>query len=186
MSKVSDIDQNDPLLQRARALNREVLPPKDLWPSIHNRLTERPRSIWTSSRLAVAAVLLVSFSSALTVWLGGELGEKSNDLNPAYVDVALKPHYLVLGPQFVQARTDLVLSLEKQLDELSPESRQVLADNLENIDEAIREINTALASNPGSALLIHLLLSTYTDQLTLLGTIEGMTRRVNESERTQL
>ncbi|MCZ6643320.1 MAG: hypothetical protein O7G86_03495 [Gammaproteobacteria bacterium] len=186
MSKVSDIDQNDPLLQRARALTTEVMPPEDLWPSIHNRLRQRPRSIWTSPRLAVAAVLLVSISSGLTVWLDGGLRDPSNNSNPAYVAVALNPQHLVMGPQFVQARTDLVLSLEKQLDELSPQSRQVLADNLRNIDEAISEINAALVDNPNSALLLHLLLSTYTDQLTLLGTIESMTRSANESERTQL
>lgn len=188
MSRVSDIDQNDPLLQRTRALNAEVAPPDDLWPGIHNRLselTERNRSHWRSPRLAIAAVLLVSISSAMTVWLDGEFRNPvpSNNADLAYTNVALKSQYQVMGPQFVQARTDLILSLEKRLGELSPESRKVLAESLRNIDEAIREINTALEDNPDSALLLHLLLSTYTDQLTLLGTIDGMTRTVNERTR---
>ncbi len=191
MSRVSDIDQNDPLLQRTRALNAEVAPPDDLWPGIHNRLselTERNRSHWRSPRLAIAAVLLVSISSAMTVWIDGEFGNQasSNDPDFAYVEVAHTSQHQAMGPQFVQARTDVVLSLEKRLEELSPESRKVLAENLRNIDEAIREINSALADDPDSALLLHLLLSTYTDQLTLLGTIDGMTRSVNESERTLL
>ncbi len=38
MSKVSDIDEDDPLLQRTRALATEVAPPADLWPGIRNRL----------------------------------------------------------------------------------------------------------------------------------------------------
>ena len=177
MSRVSDIDQNDPLLQRTRALNAEVAPPDDLWPGIHNRLSE-----------LTERNLLVSISSATTVWLDGEFRNPvpSNNADLAYTNVALKPQYQVMGPQFVQARTDLILSLEKRLGELSPESRKVLAESLRNIDEAIEEINTALEDNPDSALLLHLLLSTYTDQLTLLGTIDGMTRTVNESERTRL
>ncbi|MFB3104998.1 MAG: hypothetical protein ACE1ZA_08725 [Pseudomonadales bacterium] len=185
MSRVSDIDQNDPLLQRTRALNAEVAPPDDLWPGIHNRLSERNRSHWRSPRLAIAAVLLVSISSAMTVWLDGEFRNPvpSNNADLAYTNVALKSQHQVMGPQFVQARTDLILSLEKRLGELSPESRKVLAESLRNIDGAIREINTALEDNPDSALLLHLLLSTYTDQLTLLGTIDGMTRTVNERTR---
>ena len=189
MSRVSDIGENDPLLQRTRALNAEVAPPDDLWPGIHNRLselTERNRSHWRSPRLAIAAVLLVSISSAMTMWLDGEFNPvPSNNADVAYTDVAF-PQHQAMGPQFVQARTDLILSLEKRLGELSPESRKVLAESLRNIDGAIREINTALEGNPDSALLLHLLLSTYTDQLTLLGTIDGMTRTVNESERAQL
>ena len=188
MSKVSDIDEDDPLLQRTRALATEVAPPADLWPGIRIRLFVSNRFSWNSPRLAIAAVLLVSISSAMTVWIDGEFSNQasSNDPDFAYVEVVHTSQHQAMGPQFVQARTDLILSLENRLDELSPESRKVLAENLRNIDEAITEINTALEDNPDSALLLHLLLSTYTDQLTLLGTIDGMTRTVNQSERTRL
>ena len=191
MSRVSDIDDHDPLLQRSRKLAAAVEPQNDLWPGIRDRLTGRTGFSWTSPRLALAAVLLVSISSTLTVWLGGEFqnvdhGGQLNDLNPGYVNVGYSLPLQAMGPQFVQDRTDLILSLERELDELSPESRKVLAENLNNIDEAIRQINVALEDSPESELLLHLLLSTYTDQLTLLGTINGMTRSANESERTQL
>ncbi len=188
MSGMNDIDEIDPLLQRTRALNQAVAPPDDLWPGIRDRLARRVHSPWTSSRLAVAAVLLVSISSVLTVWIDGEFGnpESLRGPDPIHAEVALNLQHQAMGPQFVQARTDLVMSLETELDALSPESRQVLAENLNSIDEAIMEINAALEDNPNSGLLLHLLLSTYTDQLTLLGTIDGMTRTANESERTQL
>ena len=186
MSRMSDIEEIDPLLQRTRMLNPAVEPPDDLWPGIRKRLAERVRSPWTTSRLAVAAVLLVGISSALTLLIGGELRKpvSLDKSNTAYVEAELQ--HRAMGPQFVQARTDLVLSLEKELEELSPVSRKVLAENLNSIDEAITQINVALEDNPNSGLLLHLLLSTYTDQLTLLGTIDGMTRTANESERTQL
>ena len=198
MSHVSDIEENDPLLRRARALDPAVEPPDDLWPGIRkaiqrgsqtefrHRSAERAR--WTLPRLAAAAVLLVSISSVLTVWLNGEFRNPVPPRGPGYADQMLEGPYHAMGPQFVRARTDLLVSLEKELDELSPESRKVLAENLLNIDEAIREINTALQDNPDSGLLLHLLLSTYTDQLTLLSRIDGMTRAANEAERerTQL
>ena len=129
---------------------------------------------------AVAAVLLVSISSVLTTWFGSELRAPSTQPSSAYTDVASSRQYQAMGPQFVQARTDLVLSLEKKLDELSPESRKVLAENLLNIDEAIRELNAALEDYPDSGLLLHLLLSTYADQLTLLGTIDTIIKIVIE------
>jgi hypothetical protein len=87
----------------------------------------------------------------------------------------------LMNAAYAQTRTDLLLALEVQLATLSAEDRKVLADNLADIDTALKEINTAMEGNPNSDLLLQLLLSTYTDQLRLMGDMHDLTRSVNES-----
>lgn len=192
MREVNDQHDTDPLLTRARALSRHLEPDHDLWPGIEGRLQdpgESPVNRWTRPRLAAAAAVLITVSSLTSLWIGGTFDSRQTRemASQAAQSLAARSQPRAMGAEFIQTRTDLVFALEREMEDLSPESREVVAANLLKIDDAINDINTALADNPNSDLLLHLLLSAYTDQLTLLGDINGMTRSSRAAaKRTQL
>jgi len=185
MSKVTEME--DDLLRRARALPDEVEPGRDLWPGIESALAapqSRPRPRLRIP-LALAAVLLAGFSSLVTLTLSGAFEEPSTD--PLLAEQLLLgrfgPRY-VMGTDFAQTRLELIQAAEQQLAALSPEAREALTVNLEKIEQALTEINEALNDDPHNELLLHLLLSTYTDELRMLQDIHGYSRVVVERTET--
>ncbi len=185
MTSNTDTREEAQLRARARALTEDIAPAGDLWPGIEAHLDAAPaRTGWSRVRLGAAAAVLVTLTSAATLWLSGTGSPLPAASQSTQMLVAATPRQLMLGPEFAQSRTDLILSLERELEALSPEDREILLSNVVDIDAAVDEIRTALADNPNSELLLHLLLSAYTDQLAMLSRIDGMTRSMNEG--TQL
>jgi len=70
----------------------------------------------------------------------------------------------------MHARTELLAILELRRHELSPETLQVVDNNLQLIDEAIDEIVLALGRDPDNAQLSHRLAAVYRQQIELLRT----------------
>lgn len=180
--RVSDLQ--DDLLRRARALPAEVAPQRDLWAAIEagvgQRARRRPRI-----PLALAAALLAGFSSLSTLWLSGWFEARHNDAVAAderLLTGRFGPRY-VMGTDFAETRREMIRAAEQQLSELSPAARDELKANLEKIQHALIEINKALNDDPYNDLLLHLLLSTYTDEMRMLQDIHGYSRVV--AERTQ-
>lgn len=85
-----------------------------------------------------------------------------------------------MGPGFGQARMDLSISVADQLEQVSPATRVLFEQNLELIEDTVYEINTALRGNPDNDLLQQLLLSTYTEELLLLGEMDALTQYIKE------
>ena len=173
---VTPLNPADPLLARARQLERDIQPERDLWPEIEARLDKPASSPFGPFGWLRLAAILVGVSSWLTLTL--------NQTDTPAANLATTHNGLpanLMNAEFAQTRTDLLLALETQLATLSAEDRKVLADNLADIDKALKEINMAMEGNPNSDLLLQLLLSTYTDQLRLMGDMHDLTRSVNES-----
>jgi hypothetical protein len=78
-----------------------------------------------------------------------------------------------LGPDYLDARRNLVSSLDAKLAELPEETREAVMTNLETIRKAIADINSALARQPDNVLLQELLLNTYREELDLMITVDG-------------
>ncbi len=85
-----------------------------------------------------------------------------------------------MGPSFSQARTDLSISVADQLERVSPETKIVVEQNLNDINRALDQINAALSGDPDNNLLQQLLMSTYTEELVVLSEIDALTRSVRE------
>lgn len=180
MTRPIDTDRRDPIVERARALPDSISPPHDLWPDIRHNLKSQAKTRWSTRRLAAAAVVLIGLSSTFTLWVAQNFEE------PVRIEIAATPPVARFGPWFasgtdiVQTRDDMLNTVKLELANLSPETWEILVTNLNNIEAARRDINKALDGHPHSELLQHLLLSTYTNELTLLTQIGSMTRSAQQ------
>ena len=177
------------------SLQRDIAPPRDLWPSIAARIdAERTSGSGASRRrprwlvpfaAAAAAVALVAASSLVTATLLGT-GQRNGNMaaapagSPAgagsqqVVPAAFGPGY-VLDDEYLAARRQLASTLEARIARMPPSARQKLEANLAELHRAASEINAALVHQPGDSLLEELLLNTYQDELAVLASVNQLT-----------
>lgn len=132
---------------------------------------ERERPFWTRPwQLAAAALILVVLSSGITalllpsgrtvVSLPGATVPAAEGTAPSRVrDAEL---------EYLHAVEGLLLELDRQRDEIAPETLMVVEKNLEIIDEAIRRTRTALEVDPDNRELARLLSSAYERKVEML------------------
>jgi hypothetical protein len=183
--------KEDPLLTKAAELPKDVVPPRDLWPSIAARLagetqTARPRAFgWQA---ALAAGFVVASVSALLTWglmrdpepaapdqlAGGQPAET------AFMPVSYGPNSGITAKELV-ARDELLVQFREKFGQLKPETREAIVKNLAVIQTAADEIDAALAKDPASGMLKGFLAGTYKQELQLYSTVvtagDGLTRR---------
>ncbi len=166
------------LRQATEALPLAIEPPRDFWPSVASRLSARPVPVvrrfrpWHLEPLwAVAAAALIIFG----VWLSQERLNPSVDTvaqrDSTNVVLPVTNDRLVAGPAIAATRdaaTTLRAQVEARWGSLTPATRTVLERNLDVIDQAVLEIETALASEPEDQGLQSLLLASYRQQISLL------------------
>jgi hypothetical protein len=163
------------LREQVASLPRSLDPPRDLWPGISDRLGEAAvvRGHFVRNSLMAAAVVLVLVGSAMTAYFAGRnsalpelalvqtpAAEPKIDLGASFADFGVA--------DFDATRGELLDALEARRHELSPETQQVLEDNLDLIDEAMRRIADALREDPESDLLRKQLVGAYRQQIGLL------------------
>ena len=185
MNENNDSTIEDELMARAANLSREVKPERDLWPEIEQRINAPAlphRSVWNSVwAQAAAVVLLVGGSSGIT-YLAVQDGRDPATTIVGTTTLIFEPisgsfgSQYNLGPDYQDARRNLAASYDDKLENLEPETRADVVENLDAIRNAINEINKALAEEPDNVLLQELLLDTYRDELSLLNTVDGITR----------
>lgn len=170
------------LLDDAAKLATEVAPERDLWPDIENRL-ERPghrRSMpWYAQ--AAAVLLLVGGSSYIT-WILATASDA--ELSPVVTSAAFDAEFtsfgeeLRLAPSFDSARNGLATDLDMVLDDLSPEARVEVEENLAVIRNAVADIKLALEREPDSEHLQRMLADAYREELAMMRRVGGLTRSV--------
>jgi hypothetical protein len=172
------------LMAKAARLSTSVTPERDLWPGIEQAITappQRERSLWNGVwAQAAAIVLLVGGSSGLTYLA------MTGDEDPTVPDAAGTPQLTFepvsgsfgsqynLGPDYIDARRVVSGNLDEQLEQLSPETRDAVRRNMATIQQAIDDINVALAEDPDNVLLQQLLIDTYLDELALMRQVDGI------------
>jgi hypothetical protein len=177
------------LLAQAAALPRELSPSRDLWPAVAERLAPRkaswlslraPLSGWLPATLAAAAVVALAVA-----WLGrtGRVGEDARTAvqaspglaQPASVS-ATPANLLEAERDYVQAATALLAALQERRTLLEPEALRALEQDLLVIDTALAQIRQALAQEPASGPLNHLLASTHQKKVKALQRVEKLSR----------
>ena len=148
------------------ALPRSIAPGRELWSGIEGRIggKEVLRTAQGSARrrpwlLAAAAIGLIVASSATTA----VLVRRSNP-GKAVPGVSVT----LTEAAYRQAADELLNTLESRRAKMSPKTLDVVERNPRIIDEAIRETQTALASDPGNRAVTDLLWASYQKKIDLL------------------
>lgn len=163
----------DTLAARTRALPRETEPVRDLWPSIRRRIEGREPVAgpartswlgWTGWAVAAAAIVL-AFQLPDTLDPAGPTGvaTRSDDAS-----LTLPIQRVRDGRLAARARLHRVLAEDPTI---SPETRAIVRRNLETIDEALAEIQAAMAADPGNATLYRLLHATYRQEAEIVAQV---------------
>jgi len=172
--------KDDKLMQAAKSLATEVSPQRDLWPGIEEAIQapRRPRRVPMFAQ-AAAVVLLVGASSAITYIAVKDQPQATLQMTPElmFEQTAFGGRYN-LGPNFQDARDILAAQADEELQRLSPELRAEVERSLEQVHQAIFDINQALAEQPDNALLQAKLLMAYREELSVLRRVGGLTRNV--------
>lgn len=160
------------LLRRAAQLPAERVPSRDLWPGIQGRIAAGPvpagRPVPSAARygwMAAAAVLLVVFTSAITLWVVRRPAPAKPSLAVASPELAA---LRMSEPDYLQARKALVAALQQRRSSLSPQTVKILDQNLAAMDRALRAMKAALDKDPGNRGLAVLIESTYRQEIQVL------------------
>lgn len=161
--------------QTAKTLPVSIEPERDLWPDISAAMLARhepeqaQRSRLWPFAAGIAATLLATF--------GLQSARQGPQVTPA--EVAESVIYLEQPPAWVPEikRTANKLQDDYQagLDQLPPQTREVVEQNLRQIHESLAEIHAALAADPGNLALHRLLAGTYQQEIDLISTIGTIT-----------
>lgn len=179
----------DRIMQAAGRLATDVAPERDLWPGIERAIARPARPArpagwagWAGRAWqpmlaqAAAVVLLVGASSAITWFAVKE--------EPRIVEVprpGLTSEFVsytapqALGPEYMDARDALVTQLDRELAQLSPETRAEVERNISVIRGAIAEISAALDRDPDNRLLQQLLVDTYREEAAIVRKVGNLT-----------
>jgi len=181
----------DPLLAKAAELPKDVVPPRDLWPSIAARLageTQQARPGAFGWPAALAAGFVVASVSALLTWglmrdpepaAQGQLAD-GQPTETAIMPVSYGPNSGITATDLV-TRDELLVQFREKFGQLKPETREAIVKNLAIIQTAANELDAALAKDPASGMLKGLLVGAYKQELQLYATVvtagDGLTRR---------
>lgn len=142
------------------------------------------RTSWPSGQgwlLAAAAAILVIVSSTLTVLVmrsgdgGGsdQMAAASQEAIPAaygarFASAGFAEDLRIVAEEYEQAVDDLRVVLEANRDVLGESTMQIVEENLEVLDQALRETVEALQSAPADAQLRESMVATYERKLDFL------------------
>lgn len=149
------------VLADARAMPRAIQPAQDLWKGIEGRLattevvalpTAHSRRYRPLLLLAAALFLLVAGATLATIY--------QRDSAPGA--------FALEQQRYTQATADLARKLADDPTQLSASTRAVVERNLAIVDEAIKEAEQALTSDPGNTELEQMVLARYAQRLDLL------------------
>ena len=170
----SAVRRIESLVERARALPREIAPPKDAWDEVRAavRTTSASRQAPSFRRhrwilRAAAATLVLALGS--TVWL---LRDSNSASRAETVGTGVTParlqEFAPVEARYVLAASELQQTLSERRQTLDPETIAIIESSLTTIDSAIAEARAALARDPGNPTISRLLASSYEQKVGLL------------------
>jgi hypothetical protein len=176
------------LVRGAAGVPGEVEPGRDLWPAIADRI-EGGRAARAAFRshgrvrwprvgaLAAAAAVLVAATSVLTAALVSRRAPSPPTPAAAVGATASSLQLAQARGTYEAARAQLLAALGARRGSLSPATRKVVSDNLAIIDAAVREMEAALARDPGNRELPALLVTAYRQEIDVLRRATGIPAR---------
>lgn len=148
--------------QQLLDLPRDIVPPRNLWPGISQRLTasRRSRPVLMAACVATAAACVASlFTWAVLRHAGAPQGLS--------IVAQGNPYNAPLDARYIKAHDELQKTFEERLTLLDPKTRAQIEDSLKTIRVAHENIRRALQAEPSSPLLEELWQSTWHDEIDL-------------------
>jgi hypothetical protein len=180
-SLAAEIQAYDRTIGALRALPRERGPERDLLPAIAARLAlGRPRRrTWL---LPLAAAILLAAGLALMLRLeqssrGGAVPPPAVATGPAVSAIA-RTAYGDTDRALADIRRELRRTIEERKDELPPETRAVVFENLRVIESAISDIEAALDAAPADGDLARTYIAYRERQIDLLRQVNRMAAKL--------
>jgi anti-sigma factor RsiW len=164
------------LAQDCAQLPRVMAPKHDLWPSVADKVVQKPVLPWRRwASFAAAAVLLVAASSAMTVlYMKQSMGIPQVAVQaPKETSPALAAFH-ASEQSYSTAIAQLTETLYQRREALAPETVVAIETNLKVIDEAIRASRLALDADPHNQASVHTILAMYKRKVDLLQQIVGL------------
>ena len=170
-------DSRKPSLDALLAqMPRAVPPERELWPQIATQLgaqqtgarcsaAERPRRLAGWPRAIAAGLLIAAFSALLTVGLMRQRAEQL--AGGTHTPVTSVSFELPQDAAYQRARLALEETFRQRLQLLAPATRARIETDLQTIQKANADIRDALARDPASPVLQHLLESTWQQEIDL-------------------
>jgi hypothetical protein len=181
----SEVAAHRRTIESLRELPREIEPGRDLYPGIAARLTPaRRRAGWT---VALAAALMLAAGLALLVRLQRSPTSGAGQTVPAIQtqaprlpgDTAIaRSAYRDTDRALADIRRELRRTIDARQDELPPETRQLVFENLRVIDQAIADIEEALAAQPGDDQLARTYIAYREREIDLLRQVNRMAAKL--------
>jgi predicted anti-sigma-YlaC factor YlaD len=150
------------VLAATSTLPRAILPDRDLWTDIERRIGAAPvagrirrapaDTMRRGLRIAAAIGLILLGAGLASLW----------HTRPA------PSAFAATQARYAAASAELAERLARDTTTLAPGTRAVVERNLAIVDAAIREAETALAADPGSAPLQQMIVARYEQRLALL------------------
>lgn len=166
----------------AAKLATEIAPERDLWPDIEAGIARpAPRAGVPWYAQAAVVVALVGASSFITYTLT-KTPAPAGQIVPVMAATTFDAEFasfgqeLMLPASFEAERSGLAAELDIALDDLSPEVRVEVEENLAVIRNAVDEISAALESEPNNALLQEMLADAYRKELQVMRHVGGLAR----------
>ncbi|MBZ5589783.1 MAG: zf-HC2 domain-containing protein [Acidobacteriia bacterium] len=181
------------LAARGAALPQAIEPAHDLWPGIAARIQAgtvtqgrfgAARHSWRHhlGALAAAAAALVVVSSVVTTLIVARrdattASSRAGRTGLAAGVTAASLELAQARGTYEAARRQLLAALEARRSSLSPATLKVLDENVRIIDEAVRQMESALARDPGNQELPSLLVTAYRQEIDMLQRAAGLPAR---------
>lgn len=149
------------LVADARALPRSVLPARELWTGIEPRLGAVLSRATLSTFLTRHRPLALLAAALFLLFTGATLAT-------VYLRSRTPDAFALEQQRYAEATADLARKLADDPIRLSPATRAVVERNLAIVDQAIREAEAALATDPDNTELEQMVLARYAQRLDLL------------------
>lgn len=171
---MTENDRRHDVERRLRELSLAgVEPERDLWPGIESEIRASRLAAGTARRWLVAAAGIVLVAAAVLTFRGG--GSESLEFDPPAaraLPASSSPYLVEVFDDYDRSRAELRRALERKLadypEELTPPLAAAIETNLAVIDEAMANIERALADLPRDEELERSLVALYEHELRLL------------------
>lgn len=182
---MSEDDKPKKIVTSPRELQQDIAPERDLWASIESGIKEdvarRSRTSQQRHRWLIPFGVAAAMSFlAIGLWIGRASMDVAPTIADQPVDGAVLAAVLEVDADYSALRTRLEERAITGLASLSDEERNKVAASLTTIQQAVKELESALGKDPSNALLQVLFVQSCQEEMRVLATLERATEPAKE------